>query len=69
MADYLDAQRTSPTGALPEIHAPELPPAFASGAHNNNLFPSNLPSLVVEFLNILQHLREQILAAPLFSPE
>ncbi|HTZ90520.1 MAG TPA: FUSC family protein [Alloacidobacterium sp.] len=68
MATYLDAQRTKDTSASLSIQAPVLPTALAADATSRPL-PANLLSLAQELMKILQRLREQMLAAPLFTAE
>jgi multidrug resistance protein MdtO len=69
MATYLEAQRTDATAASPGIYSPALPATLASDTSPSRLLPDNLLSLAHELVRILQRVREQILATPLFAPE
>lgn len=67
MATYLDAQRTKlPTPQT--IQVPALPSDLA-GKTASHILPANLHSIAHELLKILQRLREQMLAQPLFAAE
>ncbi|HYK38119.1 FUSC family protein [Alloacidobacterium sp.] len=67
MATYLDAQR-SKLPMPPGIQAPALPSDLA-GKTASHILPANLHSIAHELLKILQRLREQMLAQPLFAAE
>jgi len=67
MAVYLEAQQTQAAPTSLSIQVPALPAALAAGS--GNLLPGNLLSLTQEVLKILQRLREQVLATPLFATE
>jgi len=69
MAAYLEAQRTKSASASVSIQAPVLPSALAADVATSPLLPGNLLSLANELMKILQRLREQMLAAPLFATE
>jgi len=68
MAAYIEAQRTTNVSAPLTIQAPEYPEDFAPGTAESRLIPTNLLSLAQEMVKILQKVREQMLATPLFSP-
>jgi multidrug resistance protein MdtO len=69
MAAYIDAQRMKNVSASLTIQAPEFPEDFASGPVTGRLIPTNLLSLAHEMVKILQKVREQMLATPLFAAE
>jgi multidrug resistance protein MdtO len=69
MSAYLEAQRTKDTSASLSIRVPALPSALAADATTSPLLPGNLLSLTHELLKILERLREQMLATPLFAAE
>jgi multidrug resistance protein MdtO len=73
MAAYLEAQRTwetsSPRSLAQSIESPAFPPELAAAATDSTLLPGSLFSLAHELLKILERLREQMLAAPLFALE
>ncbi|HSY71362.1 MAG TPA: FUSC family protein [Alloacidobacterium sp.] len=69
MAAYLEAQRTKDTSASLSIRVPILPSALVPDRATSPLLPGNLLSLAHELLKILERLREQMLAAPLFATE
>jgi len=69
MAAYMEAQRTKLASTSLGIRTPALPPALVADATTSPLLPGNLLSLANELMKILQRLREQMLAAPLFATE
>jgi len=69
MAAYLEAQRTKDASASLSIRVPLLPSALVADRATSPLLPGNLLSLAHELLKILERLREQMLAAPLFATE
>ena len=69
MATYLEAQRTKQTSASLSIQAPALPLALTADTLSGRLPPGNLLSLTHELMKILERLREQMLATPLFAVE
>lgn len=66
MAAYLEAQRTQAASGANGIRPPALPSTLMAEAR---LLPANLLSIVHELFKILQRLREQMLAQPLFAAE
>jgi len=69
MATLLEAQRTKTVSVPASIETPALPPALAADIATNQVLPGNLLSLAHELLKILQRIREQMLAEPLFATE
>jgi len=73
MAAYLEVQRTwetsTPRSLAQNIESPAFPPELAAAATDSTLLPGSLFSLAHELLKILERLREQMLAAPLFATE
>jgi multidrug resistance protein MdtO len=69
MAAYLEAQRTKDASASLSIRVPVLPSALAADRTTSPVLPGNLLSLADELLKILERLREQMLATPLFATE
>jgi multidrug resistance protein MdtO len=71
MAAYLEAQWKKDAPAQPGIQSAVLPPALTatSSPEANILLPANLLSLAHELMKILQTIREQMIAEPLFASE
>jgi multidrug resistance protein MdtO len=73
MGAYLELQRTeeasAPRSIAQSIESPAFPPELAAAATDSTLLPGNLFSLAHELLKILERLREQMLAAPLFATQ
>lgn len=68
MASFVEAQHAGKALSSTGIQPPTLPAALASEATvNGGLLPGNLLSLAHELMKILQNLREQMLAVPLFA--
>jgi len=70
MATYLEVQQARNAPPSPNIQPLDFPAAFATQTNAaGDILPGNLFSLAHELMKILERLREQILAVPLFGTE